>query len=96
MKLETKKKYYAKLYKWAYKKYRDTHLSMFYNDIKCPGCNEWMCISGINHKHSSIEPQPEWGSHIHCGQCGTDTYWNLCIAPFAVRCNSKGIPFPDK
>ena len=87
------RKFYSKLYKWSKKKYREKHLDIHYNDIKCPNCKEWFSISGIENKHSYLHPQPDFGSHVKCGQCGHDSYWNLVAFPFPVSCDENGMPF---
>jgi hypothetical protein len=93
---KTKYRFYKKLYKWSRRKFRDAHLDRYKNDIKCPFCKEWFSISGIDYKHEYIKPEPEWGTHVRCGQCGRDSYWNLVAFPFPVRAESNGDPIKDK
>ena len=93
---KTKYKLYKKLFLWSRKKFREIHMELYKNDIKCPFCNEWFSISGIEHKHEYADPQPEFGVHVRCGQCKRNSYWNLVIAPVALRCEPDGTPIQDK
>ena len=84
-----------KLWKWLYtlsrKKVKQEHLNKYHCDIKCPNCNEWFSISGVNHKHEHIS-EPDFGFHVRCGQCGHDSYWNAVAAPVLLRCDERGMP----
>lgn len=79
-----------KLSRYIDKLYRKEHLRVHKNDIKCPNCNEWYSLSGINHKHY-IE-DTEFGVKTSCGQCSYASFWNLEIAPVAILCNESGTP----
>ncbi len=87
-----KRKLYAKLYLWAKQKYRDVHLDTYYNDIKCPNCNEWFSITGIQHKHQYVKPEPWFGYAVECGNCKHLSYWNCVAFPFPARCKDNGDP----
>lgn len=87
-----KLKLYQRLFLFAEKKHKKEHMKQYGTDIKCPNCNEWFSTSSIKHNHNHVDPQPWFGSHVRCGQCGHDSYWNLMIAPVAIRCDEKGNP----
>jgi len=67
------------------------HLKNYGSDTKCPGCEEWFSAIGIRSvvNHLSF---PHFGSHVKCGDCGTESYWNYEAAPVPLRCDSVGTP----
>ena len=87
------------LWKWLYnlssRKIQDNHLKKTGSDIKCPNCNDWFSVSGINHEHTHIS-KPEWGYHLKCGKCNHDSYWNADIAPMLLHCDCDGKPYQCK
>ena len=85
-----------KLWIWLYnlsrEKYKKAHLNIHKNDIKCGGRHEWFSINSIDYKHEYVGEQPEFGIQVKCGRCNTVSYYNLCIAPVAIYCDSEGVP----
>lgn len=79
-----------KIIKFSIKKHQKLHLLKHKNDIRCTNCSEWYSTSGIFYKHH-IE-DTDFGVKTKCGQCSYISYWNLEIAPAAIKCNSEGIP----
>lgn len=71
------------------KSIRNRHLNKGHVDIKCPNCNEWFSISGVEKNHIVVN-MPEFGSHVKCGKCGEESFWNAVAAPIPLRCDSKG------
>lgn len=84
-----------KLWEWVFKKareqYREAHMDKYKNDIKCPHCNEWFSVSGIDYKHEHVD-EPDFGFHVKCGKCQGESYWNAVAFPFLALCNEKGNP----
>lgn len=84
----------SKFWQWALrlskKKIMEQHLKEVGNDIKCPNCNEWFSVSGVDHKHTSHNE--EFGVSTECGKCNHWSYWNLDAAPVPLLCNSQGTP----
>lgn len=82
-------------WKWLFllakAKFKEAHLNTYYSDIKCPGCQEWFSISGIENKH-----EKEWSGKGYwvatCGQCKTVSNWSGDIAPMLVRVDDSGYP----
>ncbi len=89
------KKFAKWLYKYSREFYRDYHCRHFV-DMKCLGCNEWFSLSGVLYKHNYIEPAPEFGVKVICGQCGYVNYYNLAAAPLPLICDYKGTPYSDE
>jgi len=87
-----KRKFWRWLFKYSRKKYQDAHMEVHHNDIKCRGCHEWFSINGIDFKHEYVGEQPDFGIKVKCGRCGTESYYNLCIAPVAIYCDENGVP----
>lgn len=81
------------LWKWLFnfsrRKFKEEHLKVHKNDIKCPNCNEWYSISGIDHQHTYADAG-DWGAATLCGKCGHLSYWNLVAFPFPVLCDENG------
>lgn len=88
-------KLYTKLLGWLVVKsrdvYRNNHLDKYGWDIKCPACNIWFSISGIENRHNTLS-RPDFGYHLECGNCGSDSYWNCVHAPVMLLCDGKGVP----
>ena len=85
-----------KIYAWLFKKsksmYKEEHLKHHHSDIKCPQCNEWFSISGIEHKHNNSYIEDIDIYSCYCGKCGHTSYWNPNISMFLVLCDEKGHP----
>lgn len=86
------KELYRKLFLFAERQHKEQHMKQYGNDIKCDNCKGWFSTSSIKYKHEYVDPQPSFGCHVRCGKCGQDSYWNLEIAPVAIRCNARGTP----
>jgi len=84
-------KFYKWLFKWSRRKVRSSYLSKYGADIKCPNCNKWFSVSGLDYKHVHLS-EPEWGFHVKCGKCGGESYWNAVAAPVLLACDEKGSP----
>lgn len=79
---------FEKIYKWSKHKIRE----LSGPDIKCPNCNEWFAVTAVDHTHRFDTLLDGEVLKATCGQCKHDSFWNLDIAPVAIRCNEKGIP----
>ena len=88
-----------KLWKWLFlrskKELKDISLNKYHNDIKCPYCNEWFSISGVEYKHK-ILAENELFIPIICGQCKNQSNWSPHIAPFLVLVDDTGSPLNEK
>lgn len=97
--MDTKQKKSLKFRFWNYlrqksiSKIKDIH-SKKYADIKCPNCEEWFSISGIDYKH--ISTKIKYNNNIilqcKCGKCQTTNYWNLSLCPAPIISNKFGTP----
>ena len=83
-----------KIYLWSKSKIKENHLKHHKTDIKCPNCDEWYSVSGVeyNHKIETVE----YGYSTICGQCGTKSYWNTEAAPVLILCDEDGIPLEKR
>jgi hypothetical protein len=64
-------------------------------DTKCPGCDEWFSAVGVRNHVAHIS-FPSFGSHVRCGDCGTQSYWNYDVAPVPLWCDSTGMPILEE
>lgn len=79
---------WERVYKYSKDKVKEAHLIKNGCDIKCPNCNEWFSVSGIEYKHTQ---ESVWfGSSCICGQCNHKSYWNMIAAPVPLLCNESG------
>jgi len=92
--IKTKHKLYARLYKWARKKYRETYLDLYKCDSKCANCDQWNSIIRLDYENFSLETAH--GYMTKCGCCKKTTFWNCGVAPFPVVCDANGNPIQDK
>ena len=87
-----------RFWKWllllSKRKVKERHLRKVGNDIKCPHCNEWFSISGVEFKHKHFDEV--FGSCAECGKCEQISYWNLVAAPMPLLCDSQGTPLSVK
>lgn len=84
------KSFWSRIYKYSKDKVREEHLAKWHNDIKCPNCNEWFSVSGIQYKH---DQESIWfGCICTCGQCNYKSYWNLEAFPFPALADKDGNP----
>ena len=85
-----------KIFKWLFiyskNKIKESHLSLYHNDIKCDFCNEWFSISGVEYQHTYFDANygdiEVYGTE--CGKCHNTSYWRYDIAPVAIRCDNHG------
>jgi len=83
-------KWYKKLYLHSKEKIQTRHLAKYGCDLKCPCCNEWFSVSGVEYKH--VHEAMSFGSACTCGQCGTKSYWNMEAAPVPLLSDENGVP----
>ena len=93
-------KFWKKVYFLAVAKCKEAHMQEHHNDTKCPGCKEWMSITGLKHEHKHEYREPEDPGQLSyyastCGQCNTTTKWTPDIAPFLVRLDENNEPISD-
>jgi len=93
--MSLRKKLYTLLYRWSRQKVRTHSLKKHGCDIKCPNCNEWFSVSGIDWKHEHVS-EPDWGFHVRCGKCGHESYWNAVAAPILMLCDESGNPYSQE
>lgn len=67
-------------------------LNKNHNDIKCPNCNEWFSVSGIEHNHHNKYDEDNDFFRCKCGKCDYTSNWSPSIAPVLVLVDSKGDP----
>jgi hypothetical protein len=92
--INTKHKLYAKLYKWARKKYRGTYMELYRYDSKCTNCEQWNSIITLDYENFVLETN--FGFMKRCGCCKKTTFWNCDVAIMPMPCDAKGTPVPDK
>lgn len=89
-----------KFWKWLFKlsrdRFKEAHLDRHKNDIKCPNCNEWFSISGVDYKHEHLDPINDECSTVKCGKCKHISNWNLCVAPCPILADERGYPIETK
>ncbi len=83
-------KFWIWLFKKARNEIKENHLKEKGADLKCPQCNEWLSVSGVDYKHQMFDE--EFGAMVICGKCNGQSYWNMVAAPVALHCNSQGTP----
>lgn len=85
---------YAKLYKWARKRYREKYLDLYKADSKCTNCDQWNSIIRLDYENFALETN--FGYMIRCGCCKKTTFWNSYASMIPIPCDSKGTPIQDK
>ena len=79
------------LFKLSRRKVREAHMKKHHNDIKCPNCNHWFSVSGVDANHAEIA-KPKWGFSVMCGACKHVSHWNAVAAPVLLLCDESGTP----